>query len=186
MSIARLLETLEYIWFEEPLAPDNYADMARLRESTSVAIAAGECEQTRFGFERLARAGSLDIFQPDIAYCGGLTEFQKIAAIASSAHIDVVPHCWGLKLNLAVAASAISMLPENPGRLERRPIFLEMDQTEHSVRDSIFLDSHTVVDGALQFNDLTGLGVTVDESALNKFTLHIDSSINEECFKLET
>ena len=56
MNIARLLETLNYVWFEEPLAPDSYADMAKLRESTTVAIAAGECEQTRFGFDRLARA----------------------------------------------------------------------------------------------------------------------------------
>ena len=186
MNIARFLETLNYDWFEEPLAPDSYADMARLRESTTVAIAAGECEQTRFGFERLARAGSLDIFQPDIAYCGGLTEFQKIAAIASATHVDVVPHCWGLKLNQAVAASAISMLPENPGRLERRPIFLEMDQTEHPVRDSIFLDAHTVVDGALHFNDLTGLGVTVDETELSKYALHIDTSMIDECASLET
>jgi D-galactarolactone cycloisomerase len=167
---------LDYSWFEEPLAPDSYHDMARLRASTSVPIAAGECEQTRFGFERLARAGSLDIFQPDIAYCGGLSEFQKIAAIASAAQADVVPHCWGLKVNQAVAAAAIRMLPENPGRFERRPIYLEMDQTEHPVRDSIFSESHAIIDGALHFNDLPGLGIEVDEAQLANFRIDLNDS----------
>lgn len=169
LDMAQLLESLDYVWFEEPLAPDNILDMARLRESTTVPIAAGECEQTRFGFERLARAGSLDIFQPDIAYCGGLTEFQKIVAIASAAHADVVPHCWGLKLNQAVAASAISMLPKNPGRFESRPVFLEMDQTEHAIRDTIFPKAHIIKDGKFYFNSAVGLGVEVDETAMLQF-----------------
>jgi D-galactarolactone cycloisomerase len=173
-AMARLLESLNYSWFEEPLAPDNYDDMAALRASTAVPIASGECEQTRFGFQRLAQTKSLDIFQPDIAYCGGLSEFQKIVALASAAHADVVPHCWGLKVNQAVAASAISMLPQNPGRFERRSIYLEMDQTEHPVRDSIFSEAHEVRDGKLHFNDLPGLGVSVDEAAMDPFILRGD------------
>jgi D-galactarolactone cycloisomerase len=177
LGMACLLESLDYSWFEEPLAPDNYKDMARLRESTTMPIAAGECEQTRFGFERLARAGSLDIFQPDIAYCGGLTEFQKINAIASAAQVDVVPHCWGLKVNQAVAASAIRILPENPGRFERRPVYLEMDQTEHPVRDSIFSTAHKVIEGHFHFNDLPGLGVVVDEDAMGEFVIHLNEDI---------
>jgi D-galactarolactone cycloisomerase len=180
-GMAQMLEKLDYTWFEEPLAPDAYADMARLRQTSVVPIAAGECEQTRFGFERLARAASLDIFQPDIAYCGGITEFQKIAAIASAAQADVVPHCWGLKLNQAVAASAIRMLPENPGRFERRPIYLEMDQTEHPVRDSIFSSAHEVKNGYLHFNDLPGLGVVVDEAAMGRFLIELDNE-NETRF----
>lgn len=169
VEIGKVLEANQYAWFEEPLAPDNAVDMARLRQLCAVPIAAGECEQTRFGFAHLAEQGSLDIFQPDLAYCGGITEFLKINALASAAHTDLVPHCWGLKVNQAVAASAISMLPENPGRFERRPVFLEMDQTEHPVRDSIFKNSHTVKDGFFHFNDLTGLGIEVDEVALKDF-----------------
>jgi D-galactarolactone cycloisomerase len=171
IRIGRVLEENDYCWFEEPLSPENYADMARLREQLNVPIAAGECEQTRFGFERLASAACLDIMQPDIAYCGGITEFVKINAIASASHTDMVPHCWGLKINQAVAASAISMVPENPGRFERRSIFLEMDQTEHPVRDSIFSKAHEVIDGKLHFNELPGLGVVVDEAALQNFLI---------------
>jgi L-alanine-DL-glutamate epimerase-like enolase superfamily enzyme len=84
----------------------------------------------------------------------------------------MVPHCWGLKINQAVAASAISMVPENPGRFERRAVFLEMDQTEHPVRDSIFSKAHEVIDGKLHFNDLPGLGVEIDEAAMQPFVVN--------------
>lgn len=171
LQIGKLLEGLNYSWFEEPLAPDNYKDMARLREALHVPIAAGECEQTRFGFMRLAEAGSLDIYQPDLAYCGGITEFQKINAIASSVCADLVPHCWGLKVNLAVAASAISCVPENPGRFERRKVFLEADRTEHPVRDAIFLEGHSIHDGHFHFNDLPGLGVEINEAAMAEYVV---------------
>ena len=91
--------------------------------------------------------------------------------MASAAHADVVPHCWGLKINQAAAASAISMVPENPGRFERRPVFLEVDQTEHPIRDTIFSTAHDVIDGKLHFNDLPGLGVIIDESAMEPFVI---------------
>ena len=50
-----------------------------------------------------------------------------------------------------------------------------MDQTEHLVRDSIFSQAHTVKDGKLYFNDLPGLGVDLDESAVASFLVDINS-----------
>lgn len=174
VAIGKILEAHDYAWFEEPLSPEDSSGMARLRQVCSIPIAAGECEQTRFGFARLAEQGSLDIFQPDLAYCGGITEFLKINGIAAAAHVDLVPHCWGLKINQAVAASMIAMLPENPGRFERRPIYLEMDQTEHPVRDSIFTKAHAIKEGFLLFNDLPGLGIEIDPLALKKFIINFE------------
>lgn len=171
LKVGRLLEKCQYAWFEEPLSPENSDDMALLRQTLDIPIAAGECEQTKYGFLNLAQRKSLDIFQPDIAYCGGVTEFLNIRALASAHHLDVVPHCWGLKINQAVAASAIATLGENPGRFERRPVFLEMDNTEHPVRDSIFSQAHTVEKGRFHFNDLPGLGVEVNEAQLKAYTV---------------
>lgn len=169
LTIGRLLEKHNYSWFEEPLHPSNLSDMAKLRESLSISIASGECEQTRYGFLKLSEANALDIFQPDPAYCGGISEYLKIQAIASANHIDCIPHCWGLKINQAVSASLLSASSENPGRYEKRPFYLEMDQTEHAIRDSIFSAAHEVKDGCLHFNDLPGLGVTIDEQLLDSF-----------------
>ena len=69
------------------------------------------------------------------------------------------------------------MVPENPGRFERRPLFLEVDQTEHPVRDTIFSRAHEVIDGKLHFNDLPGLGVDIDESAMEPFV--VDLGMND-------
>ncbi len=176
LQIGRQLEKCGYLWFEEPLSPEDYTGMALLRQRLDIAIAGGECEQTRFGFQNLVSKGSLDIFQPDIAYCGGITEFLKIAALASASHIDVVPHCWGLKINQAAAASAIVTLGENPGRYERRKVYLEFDRTEHPVRESIFSIGHKVEGGYLYFNDLPGLGVEIDETRLQEFAATPDES----------
>ncbi|MFL2835868.1 MAG: mandelate racemase/muconate lactonizing enzyme family protein [Coraliomargaritaceae bacterium] len=167
--IGRLLEKNNYSWFEEPLHPSNIEDMALLRESLDVPISSGECEQTRYGFLKLSQAKALDIFQPDPAYCGGISEYLKIQAIASASHIDCIPHCWGLKINQAVSASLLSTSSENPGRFEKRAFYLEMDQTEHPIRDTIFSASHEIKDGCLHFNNLPGLGVSIDEQLLDSF-----------------
>ncbi|MEK6795396.1 MAG: mandelate racemase/muconate lactonizing enzyme family protein [Spirochaetota bacterium] len=169
VDIGRCLSDNGYAWFEEPLSPENIADHARLRECVTVPIAGGECEQTRYGFAALANVHALDIMQPDIAYCGGITEYQKIAAIASAAHIDMMPHCWGLRINQAVAASAITALPANPGRYEKREVSLEMDRTEHPVRDGIFSRWHEVKNGSLILNDAPGIGVDIDEARIKRF-----------------
>ena len=171
LRIGRILEENDYIWFEEPVSPENYSDYGKLRDMLTVPIAGGECEQTRFGFSHLCSRNVIDIAQPDIAYAGGITEFQKIATVANANHIDVVPHCWGLRCNQAAAASAITALHENPGRYEKKTVYLEMDKTEHPVRDTVFSACHEVKNGNLIFNSLPGLGVCVDEAKLKNYSV---------------
>ncbi len=171
LLIGEILSENRYEWFEEPLSPENTDDMAGLRERSTVPIAAGECEQTRWGFQALAKARSLDIFQPDLAYCGGISEFLKISAIASANHIDLVPHVWGLRINHAAAAAVISALPDNPGRAEKKSVFLETDQTEHPVRDGIFTKAPAINKGFLHLDKAPGLGVEIDEKAMARFVV---------------
>ena len=61
----------------------------------SIPIAGGEAEFTRYGFRDLISQGSLDIVQPDICICGGISEAQKIAALALAWNLRCVPHVWG-------------------------------------------------------------------------------------------
>jgi len=169
VMIGKRLEDHAFEWFEEPLSPEHLADFALLRAQLRIPIAAGECEQTRFGFRALAEARALDIMQPDLAYCGGLTEFQKINGIAAAYGVTVIPHCWGLLINQAAAASALSMIADNPGRLEPAPLLLEHDRTEHPIRDAIFTLKHEVRNGVLHFNSAPGLGVDIDPTAMTRF-----------------
>lgn len=87
------LEPFDFRWIEECLPPDDYAGYRRLVEQRShpIMIATGEHEYTRWGFENLLATG-VDIIQPDVNWCGGLTELLKIKAMASAKSRLVVPH----------------------------------------------------------------------------------------------
>jgi len=92
-KLAARLEPHRVYWMEECLMPDDYAAMGRLNAKIqSTRMATGEHESTRYGFELLANFKAADIWQPDMHWCGGLTEMRWIDALARSREIPVIPH----------------------------------------------------------------------------------------------
>ena len=91
---AHMVQDCDLAWFEEPVIGDDKSGMAEVRAATCVPIAAGESECTRFDFRDLATLRAVDIFQPDPAFCGGITETMRIAAIASAFNLRFAPHLW--------------------------------------------------------------------------------------------
>lgn len=81
-------------WLEEPLHPDDYWGYGELRSRMpfDVLLSSGEHEATRWGFRLLMELGRCDILQPDIGWCGGLTELLKISALADAHGKLVIPH----------------------------------------------------------------------------------------------
>ena len=81
-------------WIEEALSPDDYWGYAQLKRSvpTGMLVTTGEHEATRWGFRMLLEMECCDIIQPDVGWCGGLTELMKIAALADSRGVLVIPH----------------------------------------------------------------------------------------------
>lgn len=81
-------------WIEEALSPDDYWGYAQLRRSVSreLLITTGEHEATRWGFRMLLDMDCCDVIQPDVGWCGGITELQKIAALADSRGVLTIPH----------------------------------------------------------------------------------------------
>jgi len=55
-------------------------------------VTTGEHEATRWGFRLLLEMGCADILQPDVGWCGGLSELMKISAAADARNVLVVPH----------------------------------------------------------------------------------------------
>ena len=93
----RLLEGLRpfrFKWVEEFLPPDDYWGYAevRRRAPSDVLLTTGEHEATRWGFRLLVDMACCDIVQPDVGWCGGLTELLKISAYAAAHGVMVVPH----------------------------------------------------------------------------------------------
>jgi L-rhamnonate dehydratase len=81
-------------WIEEALSPDDYWGYAELRRNVpkGMMVTTGEHESTRWGFRMLLEMGCCDIIQPDVGWCGGLTELMKISALADAHGKMVVPH----------------------------------------------------------------------------------------------
>ena len=92
IEFARKAEQYDLFWFEEPVEPDDYIGQAEITKATSVPIAAGENEYTRYGFRDMINARAVDILQPDALILGGITEYMKVAALAQSNDLDVAPH----------------------------------------------------------------------------------------------
>jgi L-rhamnonate dehydratase len=92
IQMARRLEEYAPRWIEEPVLPDKIEQYAEIRRNVTIPISGGEHEYTRWGLKALMDAGACDVLQPDIYWCGGISEMQKICALASAYDLVVIPH----------------------------------------------------------------------------------------------
>ena len=92
IEIARKMEKYDIFWFEEPVNPDDYKGHKLVSEATTIPIATGENEYTRYGFRDLIENRCLAIVQPDALIMGGITEFMKVAAMAQAHDLPIAPH----------------------------------------------------------------------------------------------
>lgn len=79
-------------WLEEPLRADDLWAYRRLRKHSPVPIALGENLHTIYRFRDFIEAGAVDIIQPNIIRVGGITPFRRIAELARTHSIKVMPH----------------------------------------------------------------------------------------------
>jgi D-galactarolactone cycloisomerase len=170
-KLARAVESYQIFWFEEPVSPEYYPSYSQLRKATSIPIAGGECEYLRFGFLHLFQQQCVDIAQPDICAAGGLTEVKRIADMAYTFGVDIVPHTWGTGIALSAALHLVANLDMVGGRLNSADALMELDRTENPLRDELVQPTFSPHNGHLQVPNEPGLGVTVDEDALRRYML---------------
>ncbi len=92
IKIAKKMEPYDVFWFEEPVNPDDYQGHKLVSQSTSIPISTGENEYTRYGFRDLIEGRCVSILQPDPLIMGGITEIQKVAAMAHAHDLPISPH----------------------------------------------------------------------------------------------
>jgi D-arabinonate dehydratase len=92
IRFARRIEEFDPFWFEEPVKPDDYDGHRKLAAATSIPIATGENEYTRYGFRDLIAHDAAAILNADAKVLGGVTEFMKVAALAQAHDLDIAPH----------------------------------------------------------------------------------------------
>ena len=87
-------------WIEECFMPDRIDSYVKLKAKTKIPLSGAEHEYTRWGFKRFVEKDALDILQPDIYWCGGLSETLKIAAYATIHDLITIPHGHSTPINI--------------------------------------------------------------------------------------
>lgn len=168
IAYGRAVADLDIGWFEEPVPPEDHTGYAAVRAALPMPIAGGECEFTRFGFRDVFTRRLVDIVQPDTCAAGGLTECKKIADMSAAFGIRYIPHCWGTGIAQAAALQLLAVLPSSPPSLHPFEPMLELDRTEHPVRDALSApikrDRATVT-----IPTGPGLGIEIDRKVLARF-----------------
>jgi L-alanine-DL-glutamate epimerase-like enolase superfamily enzyme len=96
IEIAKALEPFDPYWFEDPLKMLNLDALADYSRRTNVRVTASERIGTRWGFRELLEKRAVSVVMFDIAWCGGLSEARKVAALAEAYELPVAPHdCTG-------------------------------------------------------------------------------------------
>jgi L-rhamnonate dehydratase len=144
-------------WLEEPVPADRLHDLALIRRTSRVPIAAGEHEYTRWGFLQLLQAQAVDVIQADPDWCGGISELVKICALASAFGCPVVPH--GHSIHAAVhviAAQSPATCPMAEFLLRAQPA-KQYFHTEYLAPDK----------GSIALPTGPGLGIELDERRID-------------------
>lgn len=160
IQIARLLEPYRPYWFEEPVHAEDYEGLAKVRAGTSIPIAAGENEYTRYGFRDLIACGGADILQADACVMGGITEWRHVASLASAHRLPMAPHGSAL-LHVHLVAGVSNGLIVESGMPDVR------DRGKGMFLESLTLDA----DGMMTAPDRPGLGVTLNEEWVQAHTV---------------
>lgn len=150
-------------WLEEPFPAHDHRSWLALGRVGRVPLAAGENHYLRFDFERLADDGVVTVWQPDLSKCGGLTEAQRIAALAATLGVRIHPHTSVTGLNVAATLHFLAAIP-NPG-------YFEADYSRHNpLRTALCAPVVALAaDGTMRPPAGPGLGVTIDEAGLARY-----------------
>lgn len=100
VALAERIAQFRPAWLEECVMPDRIDSYRRIKDKISIPLSGAEHEYTRWGFRRFIDAGALDVLQPDIYWCGGLSETLKIAALATAHDLIVIPHGHSTPANI--------------------------------------------------------------------------------------
>jgi len=156
IRFGRMVEKYDPYWFEEPVHADDFKGGARVAAALDVPVATGENEFTRWGFRDLIDAGAVEVVQADPNTCGGISEWLKIAAMASANHLSIAPHGNPNVGSCCVAAAENGLITENYPKSFKNVLMGPVDFRK---------------DGFIYMSDTPGLGIEWDETVLRKYKI---------------
>lgn len=156
LRLCNWLAEYKVYWVEDFIHPEDFDTYAAVRKESPVKLAAGEQVATTWEFERFIGCGAVDVIQPDLTRCGGLTVARDIARMAEKAGIQLVTHSWLTHLLTGHSLQFLSTLKEAP--------LVEFNVSQSALTGGIAKAPFKLdADGFLAIPDTVDIGVTVDE-----------------------
>ena len=93
VRMARAMADQNVTWFEEPVSSDDLEGLREVRDQVTPDVAAGEYGYDLVYFARMVDAQAVDCLQVDVTRCGGITEWQRAAAVAAARNLQISGHC---------------------------------------------------------------------------------------------
>jgi L-alanine-DL-glutamate epimerase-like enolase superfamily enzyme len=158
---ARMLGDYGVTWFEEALRPDDVEGFRELRQTSPVMIATGEVLTRRQSFQPFITSRALDIIQPDMTKCGGLSEGRRLGWMAYDHGVLLVPHGWNTGIGVAADLALTAALP-----VAR---WVEYQTGVPYIEELIDPPFALDADGMLRVPTAPGLGVGLNPDVLRRY-----------------
>jgi galactonate dehydratase len=163
--IASSLERFHLLWFDEPCPATNLRTIKKIAEETVTPLGFGRDIATPSIYQDLLREGLVDILRPSIQR-DGITRVRQVAALAETYYVAVAPNHEGGPIGTAAALQLAASLPN----FFIQSVPCPQDERDRRMRADLVAEPiETVRDGFLSLPVKPGLGITVNESALEKY-----------------
>ena len=165
VRVARAMEPYAPFWFEEPVSARDLGALAEVRRAISLPVVTGEELYTKNEFRDVFEKRAADILNPDVCNCGGILELREIGAMAEAYHVAIAPHNYNsTTVGLAATLHASAGMPNF--------LITEYFVNFEAVGREIAHQAFTVEDSFITLPDAPGLGIDLDEQALQQRPYH--------------
>ncbi len=162
IRFARLVECHNIRWFEEPCHwYDDAAQMAQVRQATTIPVAAGQSEITSHAIRRLVDAQAVDLVNYDASEGGGVTDWLRAAGLCATAGVAMAHH-----EEAQIASHLLAAVPHGT--------YAECfaDPARDPVWQSMWINRPAVKDGVMVVTAGPGFGIELDEQMVKKYRVN--------------
>lgn len=171
IKIARGIVPYNPFWLEDPCPPENWQQIAAVKQAGGVPILTGENLVLRPAFLPLLQNGGVDIIAPDIQKCGGLKEGQRIAELAGLYGVGLAPHCIASPLGLMASAHVCSTVSNFTA--------LEFHGQDVPFWNDLIAGDSIIQNGQVLLPDAPGVGVELNEESAREYTCRSETWFGE-------
>jgi len=168
-QLAKALEPYHPLFIEEPLLSEHAEGIKQLSLLTTIPIALGERLYSRWDVKRFLQDASVDILQPDISHCGGMSELRRIASMAEAYDVAIAPHCPLGPIALAASIQFAMATPNFVIQEMSVGIHYNVEAGKYDLNNYVKNKSvWDVKEGYIEGLHGVGLGIEVDEEEVRE------------------